>query len=127
MGMYTELVLKCEVKKDLPPEVESVLQRLFGNDNDDVPYLPLPPHEFFACGRWSAIGRCSSYYHVPFATSRYAEGYIFSRSDLKNYEGEIDKFIDWISPYLKGCDGTCIGWKWYEEDDMPILLYKGKA
>ena len=124
MGMYTELVLKARVKHDLPADIEAVLQYLF---NDAGAGEPLRPHhEFFQCSRWAAIGSCSSHYHIPWATSRYAGGHIFSRSDLKNYEGEIDKFIDWISPYLETSNGDCIGWGWYEEDAAPTLLYKGE-
>ena len=120
MGMYTELVLKAEVKRDLPQDVEAVLQHLFnGNDAPDV----LPSHPFFECDRWGHVGTCSSYYHIPFAMSNYSEGYIFSRSDLKNYGGEIEKFIDWLTPYLNEFKGYCIGWTWYEEADKPTLLF----
>ena len=119
MGMYTELVLKAEVKEGIPQNVKSVLQFLF-NDAD----MPddIPEHEFFACDRWRNIGNSSSYYHVPFALSRYEGNYIFSRSDLKNYADEIDKFVNWLTPYLNEPEGKCIGWSWYEEMDVPTLL-----
>jgi hypothetical protein len=123
MGMYTELLLKTEVKEDIPLDVEAVLQFLFnGRERPEE----LPDHPFFQCQRWSLIGQCSSFYHVPWSTSRYFEGCIFSRSDLKNYGNEIDLFLDWIAPYLQELDGTCIGWSWYEEADVPTLLIKGK-
>lgn len=119
MGMYTELVLKAKVVDEVPQDVDAVLRHLFGEgDRPEV----LPEHEFFKCGMWDMVGRCSSYYHTPFALSRYSEGYIFSRSDLKNYDSEIRKFIDWITPYLRALDGDCIGWSWYEECDAPTLL-----
>jgi hypothetical protein len=41
---------------------------------------------------------------------------------LKNYNNEIDKFIDWLKPYLKNEKGTIIGWKWYEEDMSPTVI-----
>ena len=46
------------------------------------------------------------------------------RSDFKNYNGEIGKFFDWITPYIeKGGDKTFIGYSLYEEDDEPKLYY----
>ena len=120
MGMYTELMLKADVKRDLPADVEAVLQHLFnGADRPES----LPDHRFFALDRWSQIGSMSSYYHIPWATSKYNDGYIFSRSDLKNYGGEIEAFVDWVMPYLDKFEGECIGWSWYEEDDCPTMLH----
>lgn len=125
MGMYTELVLKCSVKKSSPCEVLNVINHLF-NGGEDV--VDVPDHEFFKCSRWMFIGNCSSYYHHPKTINdvhdvEYSDSlHIFSRSDLKNYDDEINKFIDWVKPYLDHSPGECIGWQWYEEDDKPTLI-----
>jgi hypothetical protein len=129
MGMYTELVLKCETKEDIPKEIKSVLEFLFGNGESP---LETPSHPFFMLPRWKAVGHCSSYYHHPKRVFNIVESpiwdsmYIFSRSDLKNYDGEIEAFIDWITPYLQTYGKTCIGWKWYEEDAEPTLIFVGE-
>jgi hypothetical protein len=129
MGMYTELVLKCRTKEDTPKEVKEVLDFLFNGEK--IPET-LPNHPFFSLPRWRAIGSCSSYYHHPQSVnhisknSNWKEWYIFSRSDLKNYDGEIEAFIDWLTPYLEAYNKTCIGWKWYEEDSEPTLLFVGE-
>ncbi|HMP91126.1 MAG TPA: hypothetical protein PJ991_13060 [Kiritimatiellia bacterium] len=121
MGMYTELVLKCEVRDNIEDNVRAVLEFLF---NDGPEPKETPDHEFFSCDRWQMIGRCSSYYHVPFALSKYSEGHIFSRSDLKNYDNEIEKFISWIRPYLDlGRGSSVIGWSWCEEDESPTFIH----
>ncbi len=120
MGMYTEILIKACVKNDIPDQVENVLQYLF--NNKEKPII-LPNHSFFLCPRWSCIGRGCSYYHIPWITSRYSDGYIFSRSDLKNYDNEIENFFDWIKPFLSGPKGLCIGYWWYEEDQKPTLVY----
>jgi hypothetical protein len=125
MGMYTELVLKAKLLDGTPPEVVAVFEHLF--NGGDLPAV-LPDHEFFKCGRWSCIGSCKSFGHIPFSISRMStEGasgtcYIFSRSDLKNYDGEIDKFLGWAKPYLRPATGNVLGWKWCEEADRPTLL-----
>lgn len=121
MGMYTELVLKCEVQHFLPKDVEDILNFLF--NSRDVPE-ELPKHPFFECDRWRHIGNRSSYYHIPWCHSKYSENYIFCRCDLKDYDKEIELFLDWLSPYLYCPVGACIGWTWYEEDDVPTLIYK---
>lgn len=128
MGMYTELYLSVEFKPDLPTEVVMVIEHLFAL-NKPIPPI-LPEHDFFKCPRWSMIGRCSSYYFVPFSTSNlyYDERvtnqyYLTTRSDLKNYDGEIAKFLDWVMPYLDHCEEDHIGHYRYEEDDEPTLIY----
>lgn len=45
---------------------------------------------------------------------------------LKNYDDEIDKFFDWLNPYIEGIPGQCIGYKWHEYDDAPTLVYLKK-
>lgn len=125
MGMYTELVLKCEVRGDAPDLVKQVVRHLF--NNEDAP-AELPDHEFFSCQRWEWVGSGASAYHHPEAVKSlvkydWSEDInIFSRSDLKDYDDEISKFIDWITPYVFASGETCIGWKWYEEDEKPTLI-----
>jgi hypothetical protein len=132
MGMYTELVLKCSIRDDVPADVRAVLNHLF--NGADMPKA-LPGHAFFECPRWDFIGKGSSFYHTPFALSKYSDGFeddgrrgghIFSRSDLKDYNDEIKHFTDWLMPYIDEPDGMCIGWSWYEEEDVPTLLIKGR-
>lgn len=121
MGMYTELVLKCEVVDDLPESVKAVLEFLFNGGKEPA---EIPAHDFFKCGRWRMIGKCSSYYHTPFALSRFSDGHIFSRSDLKNYDNEIEKFLAWVRPYLDVSEWQdVIGWTWYEKAEEPTLIH----
>lgn len=130
MGMYTELVLKCEVSGDAPEVAKQVVRYLFGAaDKPEV----IPDDEFFKCDRWHLIGKCSSAYHHPDAvnsivTYDWSEDInVFSRSDLKNYGDEIQKFINWITPYVCGIGEICIGWSWYEEEDRPTLIIINKG
>lgn len=120
MGMYTELILKCQLKRDLPSSVKNVINGLVeGWEEIENP----PEHEFFKCERWQRLFSMNSFYHHPESFADYQQGYLFVRSDLKNYDGEIEKFIEWIKPYVDFADGkTCIGWKWYEEDEKPTLI-----
>ena len=129
MGMYTEIVFKATVRKDIDKKAMQILEHLF-NSGPRPDKLELPEHAFFETWRWQSIGSCSSFYHHPRSVSdwydvEYSDSiYIFSRSDLKNYDSEIDKFFDWIMPYIDEPGGQCIGWRWYEEDEQPTLILK---
>lgn len=124
MGMYTELVLSTRVK---PIEsVIDVLQYMAGKKDKPV----LPNHPLFKTTRWDRLfASCSSYF-VPRSVCllEYDEigGYwvLILRADLKNYEGEIEKFIDWIDPYLDLLPGELVGYSRYEETNEPTLIYK---
>jgi hypothetical protein len=121
MGTYTELVLKCYIKEDRPEIVHDVLNFLFGKDSE--PPYKLPDHPFFNKIRWEAIGRSGSYYHCPNPTNFYDGKYLFTRSDFKNYDDEIDCFLDWLKPYISLPKGQFMGWIFLEQTKEPIFLY----
>jgi hypothetical protein len=129
MGMFTEMYLAVRLVEDVPEDVLNVLKYMFGGEQDEPEVLP--EHEFFECHRWASLGRSASHYFIPFATSvfRYndiANNYfLVVRTDLKNYDSEITKFLSWIDDYIDACEGEHIGHFRYEEDDKPTLVYKG--
>lgn len=127
MGMYTEMFVKVTLKEDVPDEVVQLLEGMVGYA--EYPVI-LPDHPLFSKPRWGALLTCSSYYHQPFATTSFKyediarQWFLCSRSDLKNYDGEIEAFFDWILPYVeKLADKTFIGYSLYEEDSEPTLYY----
>jgi len=135
MGMYTEIVVKITINKTkIGEQAFSILEALF-NPNTDVvikDITNLPSHEFFNCDRWVQIGNSHSFYHHPNAVADwyypsyeilndYTDIHIFNRSDLKNYDNEIEKFFDWINTLNIGYDGDFIGYSLYEEDDTPTI------
>jgi hypothetical protein len=123
MGMYTELLIKCNLKKNLPDDVGNVLSFMFSGGPEPT---NTPSHKLFETDYWKVIGRCFSYYHHPAPVNSYKEGDLFSRSDFK--EGWIiEEFINWLAPYIDEPSGKCIGWSWYEECDEPyLIIMKGK-
>ena len=129
MGMYTEIVFKARITKNINHVAMQVFEVLFNPECEKIP-VTLPDHAFFKCSRWRMIGSSGSFYHHPFGVSSWYDAghsediYIFSRSDFKNYSSEIELFFDWCRPYLEALDGECIGWYWYEEEEAPTLIYK---
>ena len=131
MGMYTEFVFGCSIKVDAPQEVISILRGLMWS-GDDIPQTT-PCHDFFKCARWKYIATSSSaYFGFSESNSCFKNtscGMVLSiRSSIKNYDGEIEKFVDWIMPYVESGSGQddFLGYKLYEESEIPILFYKSR-
>lgn len=134
MGMYTALHFNSELNKEVPSQVIDVLKFMAG-DAENEPKT-LPEHPLFKTERWRYMLEMDSYYfdedtHSTLRFDEISEAYYLNiRCNLKNYDSEIEKFIDWIMPYLDECkqDGDFLGFYRYEEDESPtIIKYKMKA
>lgn len=137
MGMYTAISLGIELKADTPSYQIDLLRYMVGVlesekhvsvDSFFKLYSPLPVHPFFHTTRWASMLRCDSYYfdyqtHYSITYDKISAAcYLSGVSNLKNYDNEIDLFLDWIGPNI-ATDGF-IGWKMYEEDVAPTMLFK---
>jgi hypothetical protein len=101
--MYTELDLKIRLRSDVP---ENVKYALVGE--------AVFPHAFFALPRRSWI------------RAEHVKGCLYSvTANLKNYDSEIEMFLDWISPYLDHYVGEVIGTWHYEEWINPVPISYG--
>ena len=124
MGMYTEINVCFDLKKDTPQNVIDVLHCLI--DGADEP-SNLPKHEFFDCDRWHMVACCDSYYFDGTTNSKIVFDDISKcykvniRANLKNYDDEIEKFLIWLAPYMDTLG--FIGYTRYEEYDDPTLIY----
>lgn len=131
MGMYTEIVVGCKLKKDTPDQVIYILRYLCNLDTETEP-KELPDHPFFKTKGWRSIAACGSYYFgVHNAHSRLVfddidKSFNLSiRANLTNYENEIEKFLYWLKPYISQGSGMreLFGYELYEEDSMPTLYF----
>lgn len=125
MGMYTEINICFDLIENAPKDVVAILHYLI--DRTTIPFIPLPEHDFFKCDRWDMIA-CSDSYYFDGSTNRKIvfddiskTWKINIRANLKNYDSEIEKFLDWLEPYIdtKGF----IGYTRYEESEDPTLIY----
>jgi hypothetical protein len=126
--MYTELVMAIELKKDVPSQVIKVLSYMVGENG--VEPANLPNHPLFKTPRWSFMLNSDSYYFDGITHSELEEDNLFPdhpyyylsvRCNLKNYDEEIEKFIDWITAFTES--SGFVGYKRYEEDEEPTLIY----
>ena len=126
MGMYTELIFGAELKQDTPKNVIEALKYMIGDTEEKPTKFPLPN------------GRCewlfesaSGYFGVDRAVSKMWFGDISkrwalsTRSNIKNYECEIEVFLEWIKPYIYNGSGyrDMYAIVTYEEAEVPDIYY----
>lgn len=128
MGMYTELSFCAELTTDLPKEIENTLKWMIGEiDRPDT----LPEHELFNKDRCDFMLRGGSAYFPYtidpiFKKDGYDNAYrLVTKSNIKNYEGEIQSFLDWIEPYIAHGVGArdMFAVVCYEEQSTPNMYY----
>lgn len=132
MGMYTEIVCGFSLRSDTPDEVITALKTMTREYEDHPEGWTPPEHELFKCERWTMVLSCASYYfgfsrsHKLLVWDEISNTWMLSaRASLKNYDNEIEKFFDWIKPYVESGSGATnmIGYSMYEEASEPTLYY----
>ncbi len=129
MGMYTEIFVKVNFKEDVDKDVIDTIKYMLG-DGPAPEYLP--SHDLFTTSRWRFMLQCSSFYHQPMNTSNLyfsdvsKQYYLCCKSDFKNYDGEAEKFFDWIKNHVESYH-SFLGYTLYEEDTMPTLYFTDKT
>lgn len=131
MGMYTEYHLRFELVNN--PNVREFFQSWLtwdvGGYGIEVPDTEEFKHEFFQCERWMWLPYSSSFYfpqggksgsYTPWGIDDHFD--VTLTGSIKNYDFEIEKFIDWVKPYVYG--HGFMGYHLYEEDTEPTLVYK---
>lgn len=129
MGMYTELVLGARLKEDTPQHIIEMLKVIFRH-NERLPEKYSDWEDKFPDIRSIPFGS-SYYFAVQVAHSRLSyndiskDWTITVRCNIKNYENEIDNFIEWLMPYMEGSglDKDFLGYTLYEEGVKPTLLW----
>lgn len=128
MGMYTELNLGVALKEDVPSNVIDILKYML-SDSETEP-AELPDHPLFKATRWNFMLVSDSYYFDGQTDSSLTyddisnQYYLNVRCNLKNYDHEIGKFMDFIQPYLDTLG--FLGYTRYEEFNDPTLIYNSK-
>jgi hypothetical protein len=124
MGMYTEIYVNVDLKKDTPPDVIDVLRAIVEGDYANTVLSAYPD-------RWPMLFSDGSYYTpLTCASSLTYDGIhnghsLIGKGDIKNYEREIEAFFDFIAPHVDDNvgDTVFIGYSRYEEDTMPTLYF----
>lgn len=119
MGMFTEIYVNADLKENTPKEVLAVLNAIC---EKDIGAAVLEGYPY----RWRALFSNGSVY-VPSTSvgsltfGKYTERWsLLGKGDIKNYEGEIEAFFEFIKPW---CDDEFVGYYRFEEDREPTLVY----
>jgi hypothetical protein len=127
MGMYTELNCAFSLNRNTPPQIVEILLYMTGQSPTEP--AELPPHPLFGATRWEGMLTGSSAYfdgdpHSAVSLNETSgKHHVTIRCNFKNYDDEITKFIDWMTPYIDALPGDFIGYSRYEDTEIPTLLY----
>lgn len=128
MGMYTELIFGATLKEKTPTYVTQALDGVINNTVDVK--LSDEAKQFIDEYSLRKLIRCTSYYfgaHINKPSCVFDEisnsWCISFRANCKNYQGEIEKFIEFIKPYVEHGSGltNIFAIVQYEGDDYPTL------
>lgn len=62
---------------------------------------------------------------VFFEKDPYLERFLIGiHANFTNYDDEIEKFVDWIDPYVDAHPGDFLGYSVYDSRDRPRLFFK---
>lgn len=120
MGHYTEIYVNVDLKQDTPADVIEILRAMCGGE-DKSPLDGKPE-------RWDRIFSSGSYYtpNTSVANLTFDEisgrWSLLGKGDIKNYEGEIEAFFEWLSPHIEGQPGDFIGYSRPEHRQEPALV-----
>lgn len=124
MGMYTKLNANLIIDNDRCIDIIKYMLK----ETDKIPSLP--EHDLFKTDRWEFMLKSCSYYFTGTNNSKLIYDEQLKRfilhcdCDLKNYDNEIELFLEWISSFIenKGYKNF-LGYIRYEECTYPTLIF----
>lgn len=116
MGSYTQFFFAAKVNDD-PAVIDVFRFMMFFGDRPE-----LPDHPLFRTARWEGM-LCSD----DLAVTKLEKDFIgkwsvVAHSNFKNYDREIEKFVDWIRPHLWAGGPEMIGFSLYEHNENPTII-----
>lgn len=132
MGMYTEIIFGARLKKDTPISVIQTIKELIKiTHSPKINFTNQPEHPFFDCPRTWLLQSGGSYCFSGTVSPKFiydnirASWSLHFRTNIKNYDAEIEKFLDWIKPYIESGSGSRNFYAivTYEEYETPTIYY----
>jgi len=128
MGMYTEVFFRAEVDEYAWGVLSGLIEDHSLPESDPHPFFKKPRAlQVFSGGSYYFPGARHSIVSSDLLNPSDPMRFVSFRADLKNYDGEIDSFFDWVTPHVKSGGGfprEMIGYSLYEEDASPRIYYK---
>ena len=129
MGMYTEMILGCSFKETLPKVCVDALLYVIRNlepteNKEEVEkFIKEYDLEYLMFGSSYYFGVCRSNQKFWYDQIR-KEWVISVRSNIKNYDGQIQKFLEYLKPYVDSGSGYQLdvyAYVQYEEARFPTI------
>lgn len=100
--MYTKLTvdLRLDENNKHYEKVKNVLNMMLVDEERDIDKeIKFFGHPFFETRRWEGMFSSSSSYFDDHDDGFLLNNRLYVDFDMKNYDNEIQKFLDWIHPY----------------------------
>lgn len=137
MSYYTEIIFGARLKKDTPKNIIDTLRYVanagttdsISSDNNiesDDPIVAVDNKLIEDYELWNVICGCSYYFGISEPVHRMwkedDEWRLSIRANCKNYTGRLEKFVEWIRPYVcQGSGGPEIFAIICGEDSEPVM------
>lgn len=105
MGNYTELKVDIVLKSDTPEDARLLLDALIAGETDATIKEIKPTHVFWHTYRFDFLGR-SNCEGDPEDFASYEFPNLKIRCSVKNYDQILQKFLQWVLPYVEAITGT---------------------
>lgn len=126
--MYTELIFGATLK-NIPADLETALDCVI-NDNQDITEAAQDLIDIYSLNRifWGSSYYFGAHRNTPtFEYDEIGKHWVLStRANCKNYQGEIEKFLEYIEEYVEHGSGPneIYAYVQYEESDFPTIYSK---
>lgn len=133
MGSYTRFNCKIRLRHDTPPEVINILKMCTSKDENETfdicPVALFNTSDFFKCRWWVSLFSSKNLDDSLGGSKFYQKSnnrwVLEIDTDFKDYDDEINKFLDWIKQYVAGRKvKTYIGWSKHESWEASRLYHR---
>ena len=123
--MYTELIFGASLKSNTPTDVINAISYMIGEPTDKPSNYPFDDNDM------DVLLSSSYYFGVSLPVRKFwydtiTESWCLStRSNVKNYSNEIERFLEWIKPYIESGSGNreMYAIVIYEDAETPTIYY----
>jgi hypothetical protein len=127
MGMYTHVALDVRLVENVPTEVLSTLLLLINYVR--TPISSTLTLDYCVMGDYTGEWKDDpNRRKSELETVSWGDRRLHIRSSFKNYHGELEDFLAWLSPYVAANEGEVLGTHEYEECIEPSnIVYRNGA
>jgi hypothetical protein len=129
--MYTEMLLTCDLKRDTRKDIIEWLEAMVDDSKEWDDVEKLSPNEMVRTRfREGLLGGSYYFYGQPMMEFEYDQisktYHLTVLTNIKNYENDIGRFINMLTPYIKALKEDMLGYIRYEEDRLPtVMMWNG--